>query len=111
MVAVAPSTISPDDLAMAMKIAPGEKILAVIRIDPTMARDLLMQELACCPIFLPFIVCHRSSTFQCIPPAIKRDLELRSRAYETTLYIITDVHLYRHVPEPYELSLTCGVSS
>ena len=111
MATVAPSAIPPDDLAEAKKIAPDEKILAVYRIDPSMARELLLQELACCPAYLPFILCHRSSTFRCIPPAIKRDLELRSRAYETTLYVITDAHLYRHVPEPYEMSLTCGVSS
>ena len=90
-------------------IGKDETIVAVYIIEDSMARNLIAQELAACcmvPVCWPLILCGTGAAV-CYPRWVARDLKSRKKAYNSTLYIVSDKFLYRHVPEPSELALAC----
>lgn len=90
-------------------VGKDETIIAVYRIEDHMASNLISQELAACacvPVYWPLLACGTGAAV-CYPRWVGRELRTRKQTYTTTLYIVTDQFLYRHVPKPSELDVTC----
>ena len=105
-----PRTEGAYEVARSIMVSGDEQVVAVQHVPDAAITGLLQQEVASCgtclPCAWPLIACPRRAA-RCYPQYIAGDLARRAKAYESTTYVISSQRVYRHVGQPYEMSLNC----